>query len=61
MRIASSLQLLILQSYYGIRYISRAVDALRIKGVDIPEKDLQHISPLGWEHITLTGVCLALK
>ncbi|AMR88712.1 Transposase X [Bacillus thuringiensis IBL 200] len=55
------MQLLILQSYYGIRYISRAVDALRIKGVDIPEKDLQHISPLGWEHITLTGVCLALK
>jgi hypothetical protein len=36
-------------------YISRAVDALRAKGVDIPEEYLQHISPLGWEHITLTG------
>lgn len=23
--------------------------------VDIPEEYLQHISPLGWEHITLTG------
>ncbi|KAB2430897.1 Tn3 family transposase, partial [Bacillus cereus] len=25
------------------------------KGVNIPEEYLQHISPLGWEHITLTG------
>lgn len=23
--------------------------------MDIPEGYLQHISPLGWEHITLTG------
>ena len=23
--------------------------------MDIPEEYLQHISPLGWEHITLTG------
>ncbi|KAB2397730.1 Tn3 family transposase, partial [Bacillus cereus] len=36
-------------------YISRAVDALCAKGVNIPEEYLQHISPLGWEHITLTG------
>ncbi|KIV72261.1 transposase X [Bacillus mycoides] len=28
---------------------------MRAKGVDIPEEHLQHISPLGWEHITLTG------
>ncbi|UOK49321.1 Tn3 family transposase (plasmid) [Bacillus tropicus] len=27
----------------------------RIMRVDIPEEYLQHISPLGWEHITLTG------
>jgi hypothetical protein len=32
-------------------YISRAVDALRAKGVNIPDEYLQHISPLGWEHI----------
>ncbi|EJQ24296.1 hypothetical protein IE9_04688 [Bacillus cereus BAG4X12-1] len=36
-------------------YISRAVDALRVKSVDIPEEYLQHFSPLGWEHITLKG------
>ncbi|MEM5659814.1 Tn3 family transposase [Bacillus toyonensis] len=41
--------------YCGIRYISRAVDAFRAKGVDIQEEYLKHISPLGWEHITLTG------
>ncbi|OJD99122.1 hypothetical protein A9485_03160 [Bacillus cereus] len=35
-------------------YISRAVDALRVQGMNIPEEYLQHISPLGWEHITLT-------
>lgn len=36
-------------------YISRTVDALRAEGIDIPEEYLQHISPLGWEYITLTG------
>lgn len=53
---ASGLQLLILSIVlWNTVYISRAVDALRAKGVDIPEEYLQHISPLGWEHITLTG------
>ncbi|HDR7612929.1 TPA: Tn3 family transposase [Bacillus mycoides] len=53
---ASGLQLLILAIVlWNTVYISRAVDALRAKGVDIPEEYLQHISPLGWEHITLTG------
>lgn len=50
------MQLLILANVlWNTVYISRAVDALRAKGVDIPEEYLQHISPLGWEHITLTG------
>ncbi len=53
---ASGLQLLILAIVlWNTVYISRGVDALRAKGVDIPEEYLQHISPLGWEHITLTG------
>lgn len=53
---ASGLQLLISAIVlWNTVYISRAVDALRAKGVDIPEAHLQHISPLGWEHITLTG------
>lgn len=47
---ASGLQLLILAIVlWNTLYISRA------KGVDIPEVYLQHISPLGWEHITLTS------
>lgn len=36
-------------------YIERAIEMLRSKGVEIPEAYLQQISPLGWEHITLTG------
>lgn len=53
---ASGLQLLILAIVlWNTVYISRAVDALRAKGVGIPEEYLQHISPFGWEHVTLTG------
>ncbi|PTM52724.1 Tn3 transposase DDE domain-containing protein [Desmospora activa DSM 45169] len=36
-------------------YLSRAVDTLQARGMEIPEDYLQHLSPLGWEHITLTG------
>ncbi|MEJ6486167.1 Tn3 family transposase, partial [Nostoc punctiforme UO1] len=25
------------------------------QGMNIPEEYLQHLSPLGWEHINLTG------
>ncbi|EPG6141121.1 Tn3 family transposase, partial [Klebsiella pneumoniae] len=36
-------------------YMERAVDALKRKGVKINEQLLSHLSPLGWEHINLTG------
>jgi hypothetical protein len=37
-------------------YLERAVQALRDSGKkDVDEKLLQHLSPLGWEHINLTG------
>lgn len=36
-------------------YLERAIQALRDSGQDIDEKLLPHISPLGWEHINLTG------
>lgn len=36
-------------------YLEKAVDYLKQQGVDIPEEYLQHLSPLGWEHINLTG------
>lgn len=36
-------------------YLERAVQALRESGKGVDEKLLQHLSPLGWEHINLTG------
>lgn len=36
-------------------YLGRAVDALKARGQVIDENLLQHLSPLGWEHINLTG------
>jgi TnpA family transposase len=36
-------------------YLERAVQALRDCGQDVDEKLLSHLSPLGWEHINLTG------
>ncbi len=37
-------------------YLERAVAALRARGEEVPEEYLRHLSPLEWEHITLTGV-----
>ncbi|MBP1152535.1 Tn3 family transposase [Methylocaldum sp. RMAD-M] len=36
-------------------YLERAVQALRDSGKNIDERLLPHLSPLGWEHINLTG------
>lgn len=36
-------------------YIERAIQALRESGQDIDDTLLAHLSPLGWEHINLTG------
>lgn len=36
-------------------YMKRAVDVLKLKGFKINEQLLSHLSPLGWEHINLTG------
>jgi TnpA family transposase len=36
-------------------YLERAIQALRALGKDIDETLLPHLSPLGWEHINLTG------
>lgn len=36
-------------------YLGRAIAALRARGQVIDEALLQHLSPLGWEHINLTG------
>ncbi|WP_442949846.1 Tn3 family transposase, partial [Nostoc sp.] len=36
-------------------YLENAVNLLKSEGVIIPEEYLQHLSPMGWEHINLTG------
>ena len=36
-------------------YLERAVNALRNHGQGVDETLLQYLSPLGWEHINLTG------
>jgi hypothetical protein len=36
-------------------YIEKAVEHLKQAGWEITEQHLQHLTPLGWEHINLTG------
>jgi hypothetical protein len=36
-------------------YLKRAIEALRGDGHLIDESLLTHLSPVGWEHINLTG------
>lgn len=36
-------------------YLGRAVDYLRSTGKAVPDDLLQHVAPLGWNHISLTG------
>jgi TnpA family transposase len=36
-------------------YLERAVNSLRVNGQGIDDALLQYLSPLGWEHINLTG------
>lgn len=36
-------------------YIERAVKSLKKQGIKINDQLLSHLSPLGWEHINLTG------
>ena len=41
--------------YWNTVYIERAVEAMKEQGYSVDENLLQHLSPLGWEHIGLTG------
>ncbi|MHB8599895.1 MAG: Tn3 family transposase [Ktedonobacteraceae bacterium] len=36
-------------------YLAEAIELLKQQGVTVNEELLQHLSPLGWEHINLTG------
>jgi len=52
---ASGLNLLVSAiTLWNTRYLNRAVGTLR-EVEDVPDHLLAHLSPLGWEHINLTG------
>ena len=36
-------------------YLERSVNALREHGRPVDDRLLEHLSPMGWEHINLTG------
>jgi TnpA family transposase len=36
-------------------YLGRAIDDLKAQGLPVDDNLLEHLSPLGWEHINLTG------
>ena len=40
---------------WNTRYLERAVVTLRQAAVEVPDEMLAHLSPLGWEHVNLTG------
>lgn len=41
----------------GLTKMAEATDDPRMgRGVEITDEHLRHLSPLGWEHIALTGV-----
>jgi hypothetical protein len=35
--------------------LERAISHFRSRGLAVTDADLAHLSPLGWEHINLTG------
>jgi Tn3 transposase DDE domain len=41
--------------YWNTVYLEQAVATLSASGLEIPDELLQHLSPLAWEHIVLTG------
>jgi hypothetical protein len=43
---------------FNCRYLGRAVDELGRGGIAVNPAMLAQLSPLGWEHINLTGDCV---
>jgi hypothetical protein len=43
---------------WNTAYLDRALRALKERGTPVPDIYPPHISPLGWEHITITGTYL---
>ena len=41
--------------YWNTKHLGRIIHNMRLNGIIIPPEKLAHLSPLGWEHIILTG------
>lgn len=41
--------------YWNTKHLGRIINEMALKGIIIPSEQLAHLSPLGWEHIILTG------
>jgi len=41
--------------YWNTKHLGRIVTHMETQGTCIPPEKLTHLSPLGWEHIILTG------
>lgn len=53
---ASGLNLVVAAiSLWNTVQLEQAIETLRGRGDDVPQELLQHVSPLAWEHIGLTG------
>ena len=53
---ASGLNLIVAAiTLWNTVYLERAIAALREHGITIDDESLAHLSPIGWEHINLTG------
>lgn len=52
---ASGLNLVVAAIMWNMVYLERAVQELKSRGQLIDDNLVQHLSPLGWEHINLTG------
>lgn len=42
-------------SLWNTVYIERSIDSLKRKGIPFNDQLISHLSPLGWEHINLSG------
>jgi TnpA family transposase len=41
--------------YWNTKHLGRIIHDMKQQGIHIPSEKLAHLSPLGWEHIILTG------
>ncbi len=41
--------------YWNTKQLGQAINQRKRQRLDVPEKLLSHVSPLGWAHIILTG------